>query len=428
MKSIRNKAKGFTLVELLAVIVILALIMGIAVFSIGNVINSSKTNTKNSSISAILEATKVAAVSENVNLPATFQVYTSGVIALSSNDSIKVSYDKEKVIGGKIHIDINGKVTALGVRFEDGHICTMASGENGCGKMSARNKILNANVSTLKDDSLIAGRKIFVGGTVNNYIKIKENGTEQDYRIVSLEADGTLQLIRNGRLTPSNRDWGYAYDTDSTTAGRLNNRNTYCKLYGDSYYGCNAWQAINGIYTTNNDNNKEGSVTTDSELKQMLDTTYYQTLDSKVKDNMVSMIVNITPLAWNSTYESIHTQQNNTPKYSVQNKVMLLGLRDWYLASGNTYGESKTCTPAASGDGSAACSGNNYLFTNEGSYKWWTMNVTAGLIYGAYSVSETGTTGYYGVIDGGGVRPVFYLSNGVELSGTGTSTDPYRII
>ena len=40
----KNNKKGFTLVELLAVIVILALIMGIAVVSIGNVLSTSRKN------------------------------------------------------------------------------------------------------------------------------------------------------------------------------------------------------------------------------------------------------------------------------------------------------------------------------------------------------------------------------------------------
>ena len=58
MRNIFNK-KGFTLVELLAVIVILALIMGIAVFSIGGVMDNAKVNTAKRSAGQVIEGVRV---------------------------------------------------------------------------------------------------------------------------------------------------------------------------------------------------------------------------------------------------------------------------------------------------------------------------------------------------------------------------------
>jgi len=47
--------------------------------------------------------------------------------------------------------------------------------------------------------------------------------------------------------------------------------------------------------------------------------------------------------------------------------------------------------------------------------------------YGAWYVYSTGIVGYYYVVDANSVRPVFYLTSEVELSGEGTSTSPYII-
>ena len=56
MKGIKNKKNAFTLVELLAVIVILGIIFTIATFSIGSVINKSEKETFEISANKLLKA------------------------------------------------------------------------------------------------------------------------------------------------------------------------------------------------------------------------------------------------------------------------------------------------------------------------------------------------------------------------------------
>ncbi|SET45019.1 type IV pilus assembly protein PilA [Oceanobacillus limi] len=58
-----KKEKGFTLVELLAVIAILGIILAIAVPAIGNVIDDSKEDAYNANIELILNAARLADVS-----------------------------------------------------------------------------------------------------------------------------------------------------------------------------------------------------------------------------------------------------------------------------------------------------------------------------------------------------------------------------
>ncbi|APC48027.1 prepilin-type N-terminal cleavage/methylation domain-containing protein [Virgibacillus halodenitrificans] len=67
MKKVLKKQKGFTLVELLAVIAILAIIVAIAVPTIGNVISKSEEEAHSANVELIENAAKLAAVSEGIN-------------------------------------------------------------------------------------------------------------------------------------------------------------------------------------------------------------------------------------------------------------------------------------------------------------------------------------------------------------------------
>ncbi|WP_226036528.1 competence type IV pilus major pilin ComGC [Aquibacillus saliphilus] len=55
-----NNAKGFTLVELLAVIVILGIIVAIAVPAIGNIIDNAETKADEAQVELILDAARLA--------------------------------------------------------------------------------------------------------------------------------------------------------------------------------------------------------------------------------------------------------------------------------------------------------------------------------------------------------------------------------
>lgn len=65
IKQLLKKEGGFTLVELLAVLAILALIVGIAVPMIGNVISSAETKSANAQIELIEDAARLYDLDEN---------------------------------------------------------------------------------------------------------------------------------------------------------------------------------------------------------------------------------------------------------------------------------------------------------------------------------------------------------------------------
>lgn len=59
IEELRNKEEGFTLVELLAVIVILALIVAIAIPAIGNTMDRARQGTKDASIELVIDAARL---------------------------------------------------------------------------------------------------------------------------------------------------------------------------------------------------------------------------------------------------------------------------------------------------------------------------------------------------------------------------------
>ncbi len=64
IKQLLNKEEGFTLVELLAVLAILAIIVGISVPMIGNVVTKSEKRADNAQIELVLDAARLYEIEE----------------------------------------------------------------------------------------------------------------------------------------------------------------------------------------------------------------------------------------------------------------------------------------------------------------------------------------------------------------------------
>ena len=96
----RLNKKGFTLVELLAVIVILALIMAIAIYSISGILQSSRENTFKETALNVINGVRMQLTASN-QLKAGKYSFTSGLL----------DNDNDLPFGGKIHY---GTVTSGG--------------------------------------------------------------------------------------------------------------------------------------------------------------------------------------------------------------------------------------------------------------------------------------------------------------------------
>ena len=249
-------------------------------------------------------------------------------------------------------------------------------------------------------------RYIYKGANPKNYIYIKENGVKVRYRIYSVESDGTIKVIRNEIITSMNFD-----ENDSTRR-----KTGYCT----SDY-CNAWTAMTGFVNGTQTGNVLGlnGNSGDSSVKEYIDGTYKNTLDDY---NM------ITSKVWNiggTTYNS------NALEKSIADEKKSVWIGDIALLTASEYARantnvSKCKTLLNLTNNYASCVKTNYL--TGGSKNWWLLSPSSSNRYSVLSQSISGyvTSGY--VYNSNGVRPAFYLTSDVELTGSGTYDEPFEII
>lgn len=109
IKQLLNKEEGFTLVELLAVLAILALIVGIAVPMIGNVISESKKTATTAQEELIIDAAMLYEVQEKKVPTTAKELVEAGYLESDESFTDAVTIAKE-VINGK---NSSYKVTGL---------------------------------------------------------------------------------------------------------------------------------------------------------------------------------------------------------------------------------------------------------------------------------------------------------------------------
>lgn len=462
------KKNAFTLIEILAVIVVMGLLAVLIISKVTQTVKDAKTNTDEVSANALARTATnyyLEQKTQNNNFEGCTYDFTNNI-----NTCANLEFTGDKPQSGRLTIRKNGDV-ALAVQFEKR--CYVKGfkmdkieiddyNEATCGE----NAYIFANYemptvvtmgdglykSTTEDD-----RYVYRGTNPNNYIIIPEqhesNYINSYYRIISFESDGAIKVVRNESI--GNLPW------DEGTARQNTDGMHYCT----SNKGCNVWSnSEKTIYNNNQigDNffykyyetaqsnvltdliTQSGKIEDESSLKYSLNswlsskninkyimehsfpvggiyyTKEYENGDKglikeKTEENIYTWsgfigIMNITEFVESSTNPQCKSVYSN---YYYNHPTF------YYKAPGET---NKTVHPPENNN--YPCKTQNWAFK-----PGWSITAFSSYQHNVWFVSETGFFGnQYANNSNFAVYPTLYLKPSVKLSGTGTYEDPYRII
>ena len=348
-----------------------------------------------------------------------------------------------------------------------------------CAVMTGERMLSKLGVTTVTSgnglyaDSVETGRYIYRGASPNNYICLDTNssGTCADankYRIIAIEADGTLKVIKNAGVSTMFWDPGYINTISGVTSSssingtRYSSTSTdYCYGGGASgYRGCKSWGSKTSTYNSTGKTKvtvmpwEAGSSTTytlptyDAYINVYLNggkylktttsgnSTTYQTItgwissqNTTITNNIVTYTYNVGPLKLASG-QTLATDVSQEAAYKWKGKVALMNPTDYVRASTNS-----SCTSVYAYRNTSGCYSNNssYNWLYDSSASQWTLSPfsysTVYYVWAASGSNSAGldpnsTVGYQYTFN---VRPVFHLSSAINITGSGTSSSPYRI-
>lgn len=388
--------KGFTLVELLAVVVILSVISMLVFPNVIKIINQSKKN---------LYQTQIRDLE---NVAKNFSMEHSDLLDVNRINATYVTLDALKQ-SGYLEVDkINNPKTSQEM--------------NGCVKIEYNESTQQYNYNyeeiTCSEDQTLQG-----------YIITYQNGLQKEERNVSLSAYEKILSDYNGLISSLGGVTDGLYDIDDEYIFRGSNPNNYVKLgsVGDSYRIISMNKKDKSIklikvtpessvYSTDNSN---------AFIESSISTYLLNFITSESMKEFYSKIVDGTK--WKNGILDVNTSIDYPVLKSVEatsslsNKMGLIQVSDYIIASLDD-----TCYNDVM---STTCQANNYLATLFGSSSVWTMGESTN---GYVITIENGTITNHLLDDTTDstyrIYPTFYLKRSVSIvSGTGTSTSPYII-
>ena len=217
-------------------------------------------------------------------------------------------------------------------------------------------------------------RYFFTGTDPNNYITF--NGEQAGWRIISVECDGSIKILHNECI---DGNAGIAWNTT----------------------GSNNW--VNASLNTYLNNN------------------YYSTLNSEAQSQIVAKNFSIGGVTYDNNDLSDQINDENSKTWN--GKIGLPTVSEYIRVNSNT---SLCGTFSTHVKYRNTCKQTSWM---SNAPDWWTLSANAADSYNAYAVNFYAYFMNQSVANkvSFGVRPAIYLKSDLNLSGSGTSSDPYTI-
>ena len=434
-----KKKNGFTLVELLAVIVILAIILVIAVPKIADTIKNSKIASFESSAKTIAAQAEKKKMEKEI-LEDTGSINCNDVVKLNDTDygNCSISFDGNTA---KVTLVGKGKFEGLSVingTKENATASEVKMPEYGKGttyiKALYDNDVLRAANGLKKDNTSDANIR-YEGSNPNNYVSFND----ELWRIIGVFGDN-IKLVRSEELGKLSWD---SSDSSVNNGGGVNewSQADLKEYLNTMYYG---GTSVTCYADNNNSTTTCPTGSLNSTSKSMINNYTWNTGAINIEDttiaNLETFALNTVPF-YNAERGSVNgkictsgNQCNDTVERTTtwRGYVALPYATDWAYASSETACATNMndgCDAANDNYDNMTCKKNNWMhhgstineamwmlspgaISGDASYVW--------IVFGDGRVSVGGAFLAFSVF------PSVYLNTEVKItSGSGTSSDPY---
>ena len=436
----RKKKNAFTLIELLAVIVILAIILVISIPKILDVIETSKINALKNAVKLIADSAEKK-YTENEAFGEENEITCDSVSKLNKEDYSKCSivFDENGI--AKVSIVGKGKFDELavinGTRIS-AEVIQLELPEYGEAKTFIEN-IYNDEVlriaNDLKKDNTSDQNIRYYGSNPNNYVSFNN----ELWRIIGVFGNN-VKLVRSESL--GNISWDSSDSTINNGYG-VNQWGESTYEDGSSYEGADLQVYLNKMYyggdttvtcyngrynqTTTCPKDSNGNfLTIDETSKSLIDNHIWNTgaIENNTRTDTLAFYSAERGTKGKMCSSGTTCNDAVTRTTSWTGYVALPYITDWAYASSERICE----TNMQKQDSSNAyiCKNNNWMFKPNTWY--WTMSPRARASDASlvWIVRVDGLTGDSPASFANAVFPAIYLKSDILIeSGTGTSSDPY---
>ena len=413
-----KKRNAFTLIELLAVIVILAVILVISIPRILDVIETSKKDSFKNAAQLIADSAEKKKVSDKL-LGKDEEITCKDVAKINDEDyaSCTISFDSE----GNAKVSITGKGKFDGLKITNGtkenaEVKEITKPPYGMKATEYITNLLEYGGEGLKIDNTSDENIRYYGSDPNNYVRFNN----ELWRIIGVFGDN-VKLIRSEKL--GDLSWDSSEKSVNYGLGVNEWSQSDLQVYLNTmYYG---GTTVTCFGDWNNTTTTCPTGTIDETSKSLIDYHIWNTgaIESTKRTDTLAFYS-----AERGTKGKICSSGNNcndtvTRKTEWTGYIGLPYVTDWAYASSESVCETNMQTKDDSNV--YICKNNNWMQRN--TLAWYLSPGASGLFANsAWYVGGGGYADHGNAATSDAVVPSIYLKSNVLIeSGTGTSSDPY---